>query len=359
MSVRVFEQLSALPEEVSAALRFPAEPRFQRSLQWFENLYTEALADAISPRIYVYGGGGDAPVALFCAVRDERPGVLSSLTNFYTLEFGLSGGASDRELRARALAAIAAHIASEQYAVVDLSLLFEGDAETEDATAAFINAGFSCETFFQFDNWTRPDLDALEGSYHALLQALPSKLRNTLHRKARRLGREHDMRIRLLREPGPELDQAIEDYVAIYNRSWKDPEPFERFMPGLIGVAASLGALTLGVLYLDDTPVAAQVWLHEPGRSVIYKLAHDEAYKHASAGSVLSGELFRDTLSRSGIKVIDYGVGSEAYKRDWMTQNGRMIGLRAMNRTTLRGRAAIAAARVRRVGKRLLGRASD
>ncbi|MEO0617314.1 MAG: GNAT family N-acetyltransferase, partial [Pseudomonadota bacterium] len=332
MSVRVFEQLSALPEQVSAALRFPAEPRFQRSLQWFENLYHEALSDSVAPRIYVFESAANAPVALFCAVRGDRSGTLSSLTNFYTLEFGLSGGAANRELRARAMAAIAAHIASEQFAVVDLSLLFEGDPETEDAKAAFTNAGFSCETFFQFDNWTRPGLDALDGDYDALLRALPSKLRNTLRRKARRLDREHQVRTRLLREPGPALDQAIDDYVAIYNRSWKDPEPFERFMPGLIRVAASLGALTLGVLYLDERPVAAQVWLHEPGRSVIYKLAHDEAFKHASAGSVLSSELFRDTLTRGDAAVIDYGVGSEAYKRDWMTQNRRMIGLRALNR---------------------------
>ncbi|MEM1439244.1 MAG: GNAT family N-acetyltransferase [Pseudomonadota bacterium] len=325
-------------------------------MQWFENLYTEALLGDVSPRIYVYTGEDCAPLALFCATHAQQPGTLTSLTNFYSLEFGLSGVCRDADYRRKALSEIATQIAGERHAIIDLRLLLNGEVETVDTLNAFTAAGYRCETYFQFENWIRRDSDVGGGSFEDYYASLPSKLRNTVRRKGKRLERDYAVRVEVLREPGEALDVAIRHYVQVYDRSWKEPEPFAGFMPGLIRLAATLGALTLGVLYLDDAPVAAQVWLHEPGRTVIYKLAYDEEFKHTSAGTVLSRALFEDSFMRRDIGVIDYGVGNEAYKRDWMTEKRRMIGVRGSHSGTLKGRVAIAMASVRRLAKKLLGR---
>ena len=358
MSVDVYDDFRALPAHLREALSFPAEPRFERSLQWFENLHAQVFGAQADPRIYVSESQGEAPVALFCAVSRERPRELTSLTNFYSLEFGPSGAVA-RSRVAAGMARIAEHIATEAFDRLELRLLLDGSPEASETRLALEQAGFRCSDYFQFDNWIRRDDSAGGRDFEAYYASLPSKLKNTVRRKGNRLQRDHTVRIERVKAPGAALEQAIEDYVAVYNKSWKEPEPYPEFMPSMIRLAASLDALTLGTLYLDDAPVATQVWLHEPGRTVIYKLAYDEAYKQTSAGSVLSRALFEDAFARGDVGVIDYGVGNEAYKRDWMTENQRLVGLVGYNSARWGGRWGIAKDAARRIAKRLLKGASD
>ncbi|HTH92549.1 hypothetical protein, partial [Mycobacterium sp.] len=50
-----------------------------------------------------------------------------------------------------------------------------------------------------------------------------------------------------------------------------------------------------------------------------------------------SKELFRGAIDDDHVHEIDYGVGSESYKKDWMTACRRLEGLEAHNLHTLLG----------------------
>ena len=165
----------------------------------------------------------------------------------------------------------------------------------------------------------------------------PSQLRNTIKRRQKKLEKAHRFEIRVARNEGPELESLVQDFIHIYGLSWKEPEPFPDFIPALAGHCAKLGILRLGVLYASARPVAAQLWITSGGKAIIYKLAYDEQFAELGVGSILSKELFRIALDEDHVKEIDYGVGSESYKRDWMSSVRRIEGIEAFNRKSTKG----------------------
>src|SRR5262249_10165002 len=78
----------------------------------------------------------------------------------------------------------------------------------------------------------------------------PSQLRSTWRRKRRAVEAAGGLTAAFVADASG-LDKAIADYEAVYAASWKPPEPFPRFIPELIRTAARLGALRLGLYYLD------------------------------------------------------------------------------------------------------------
>ena len=56
-----------------------------------------------------------------------------------------------------------------------------------------------------------------------------------------------------------------------------------------------------------------------------------------SPGSILSRELFRHALDVDRVEEMDYGVGSENYKKDWMSSVRRLEGMQAYNTSTITG----------------------
>lgn len=177
-----------------------------------------------------------------------------------------------------------------------------------------------------------------------------------MERKARRT---EQLEIRVYTEDGPELDGAIDEYVLVYNKSWKNNEPYPEFMPALIRVSARLGILRLGILYMNGAPVAAQLWLASDGHAIIYKIAYDENFKDLSVGSILSMELFRQSIDQDNVEEIDYGLGSEAYKQDWMESKRDIVMIETYNTSTLIGLALDLSESIKRSIKRVIGRGQE
>ena len=71
----------------------------------------------------------------------------------------------------------------------------------------------------------------------------------------------------------------------------------------------------------------------------------------------MSREMFRHALDEDHAARIDYGVGSEAYKREWMSGVQQIFGARAYSKKTLRGIALILVEQLRASIKRLVSRA--
>lgn len=140
----------------------------------------------------------------------------------------------------------------------------------------------------------------------------PGHMRSTFKRKAKRVDVEIFTR----------FDEAAwSAYQSIYAESWKPAEERADLLEDFARAEGAAGRIRLGIARADDVPVAAQFWTVEGDTAYIHKLAHVEAAKPLSAGTTLSAALFEHVIDTDKVELIDFGTGSDAYKRDWMERN--------------------------------------
>jgi len=189
------------------------------------------------------------------------------------------------------------------------------------------SAGIAVRRYRHFGNWRQ----ALAGGWDDYFEARPAALRNTISRKLRRA--ERRLRLDLVTAPGAALEAAISAYVAVRARSWKPEEPFPDFDAALLRAAAPRGLLRMGVLRREDgAPVAAQYWLLSGGRAALLKLAHDEASRADSPGTVLTALMIRHMVVRDQVSELDFGRGDDPYKRLWADERRQRIGVTLSDR---------------------------
>lgn len=216
---------------------------------------------------------------------------------------------------------------------------------------ALRSAGYAVDRFFCFGNWYHLTQGQTFETYWA---QRPSRLRHTVERARRRLDQKHAWRTEVLTHVSPALERAVDAFQSVYARSWKQPEPCPGFMPGLIRMAADTGALRLGQLWLDGEVVASQVWLVHGGKASIYKLAYVPGHEKLSLGSVLTAALMQHVIDCDQVAEVDYLMGDDAYKQDWMTHRRERVGLIAFDRRRWRGLLAWARHQVGRHVRRWL-----
>ncbi len=200
----------------------------------------------------------------------------------------------------------------------------------QDCAASLRDHGYATHTFRCFGNWYLPVAPGT--GFDVYWRARPARLRNTVERARRRLQRDHALKVEVLQAPGPALDVAIAAYERVYAGSWKPQEAHHGFMPALIRWAAQRQALRLGLLHLDGAVVAAQVWLVADGKAHIYKLAYLPGHEKLSVGSVLTAAMMAHAIDQDQVHEVDYLIGDDAYKRDWMTHRRERIGLLAFRK---------------------------
>ena len=325
-------------------------------LPWFQNFIQTGMAPEDRVRIYAAAGAQGTPTGMLL-MRNSSSSNSSSLRKlealanyyscFYAPHLAISTGKSRETLRALAHA-----IADEKprWDAVEVKPLDVRSREFPELVEAFKTAGFVVQTYFAFGNWYLP----VNGrSFAEYSKSLPSVLKNTLSRKRKKLEKTGRARIEIV-AGGQGLDAAIDAYMKVYLSSWKQPEPYPQFVPGLIRMCAAMGALRLGIVCVDGEPAAAQFWIVQHGKALIYKLAYDERFGDLSVGTILSATLFEHALDVDKVKEVDYLSGDDAYKKDWMSERREFWGILGLNPRTPRGVLAIA----RHLGGRAVKRAA-
>lgn len=351
LRVAVYSSFDSLPESARLLCVAAGRDRWFESLDWFQCLHATALGPQVEPRIYVVDDGAGAALACFFGcTRGPRDRELASMGNYYTMEFSpIVGAGADVP---GVCTALAAHIAAERprWHTVRLDYLKESNRTTQALLEALDRSGFRTLRHHQYENWY---LDCPGTTFDEYFASRPSRLRNTVERKGRKLQKAHQVEFILYRHASDDIERGVRDYVSVYNSSWKQPEPHPGFMPELARRLVIHDCLRLGVLYADGKPVAAQFWITTDGEACIYKLAYDEKFADLSVGAVLSREMFRQALDVDRVRRIDYGMGSESYKREWMSASQEIFGVRAHSRRTASGLARILVASLRTAAKRL------
>jgi len=335
-TVNCYREFTEIPSDSSDLLSCPNAGCFFFSIDWFSCLAQFGVSERSGVRIYdcLAHNRDDLSSYLLCLLEDVGRKRLTSLSSYYTIKY--PGVIGPDEVPKLVPEAIVDQIANElpAWSEVELRYLSANDPATSALHDAFAGAGYRVDLFHQHWNWFI-NVDGL--SYTDYLARRPTRLRNTLRRKELQVAKRHRVRFAEFRS-GDNLASGLMDYHRVYERSWKQPERRPDFVSELILLCARHGVLRLGMLYLDDAPVATQFWICSDGVSYIYKLAQDPNYDDLSVGSILTAYMFEQAIEVDSVSEVNFGVGDEAFKQDWTDARRQFVGIQAINQRTARGR---------------------
>ncbi|MER2540515.1 MAG: GNAT family N-acetyltransferase [Azonexus sp.] len=301
-------------------------------LEWFLLLAETAMPHGVLLALYPLSQGRAQEESSYLPVMvlpNEHRKILA-LGNFYTPLFGLVNEAQTDEDALTQLAKLLRN-SSPAFNEAQFSPLDTESRSFSLLETSFKNAGWLVDDYVCFGNWhqkTNP------GNFAAYLSERPSRLQNTLLRAEKKFSKTGGYKLQIIQENNALLGASIDAYVQVYNQSWKNPEPFPEFIPGLCQLAARNGWLRLGLIFLDNVPIAAQLWLVVEKKAFIVKLAYDQKFIKTSAGTVLTGALFRHVIDVDRVEEVDYLMGDDQYKQDWMSQRRERRGIIAFNPRT-------------------------
>ncbi len=305
-----YHDWDSLPQNANALFAKGEKDSIFYSRLWFEDLANYSLKDdqIMSLACVVDGDRVLAILPLFSRTAESWRSLSNVCTTHYTL---LLAEYDQQEV----LACMAEGLNRLPLQVLRLEPVAEDDRTINSLQRAMESCGFSCYRRFGFYNW----IHRLKGqSYDDYMAARPSRMRNTIARKRRKLEREHAYDIRLF--AGDNLKQGKADYDSIYKASWKAGELFREFINSLLVSMSAAGWLRLAVLYIEGQPAATQIWFVAHGKASIFRLAYDETWKHYSPGSILTSYLMQLVIDTDKVEEIDFLNGNDTYKQDWMSE---------------------------------------
>jgi len=285
---------------------------------WLKTLTTHGLDDDQSLFLACVTEDEEM-LAILPLIKSSQGGLKSLSNNFTTLYSILISSLKPSHL---ILDCLAKGLSQLPIQAIRLEPIDSKDAVMKQLQKRLQENGLQSQTFFRFYNWTHP---VNNQSFKEYMKDRPAQLRNTIKRKQSKLSREHESKIILYKNSN--INQAIHDYKMVYQASWKANEYFSDFTPALVQNLAHLGCLRLGILYINQQAVAAQIWFIVHGKANIYRLVYDENWKQYSPGSILTNYLIQHVLDVDKVSEIDFLTGNENYKQDWMSVRKERIGM--------------------------------
>lgn len=275
-------------------------------LEWLRELHALCLSDQ-SPAI-VHSELNGAQAWMFLTKRGT--GNYGALANWYNFTYRpIFTGDFDEVTKLALLANLANKMRTKAHRI-EIS-----PVPDEDETASLTERAFEQAGWIVFrEKIDENHILRVKGrNFDQYWAARPGQLRSTVRRKAKKNRVSTRIETKFHAEDW-------EDYLAVYERSWKPSEGNPDFLKKLAQQEAAAGCLRLGLAYIDGKPVAAQFWTVENGEALIHKLAHIEDATKSSPGTLLSVAMFQHVIDVDHVDLIDFGTGSDGYKRDWMEE---------------------------------------
>ena len=331
-AVEVYRHPDELPPDVQTLFGTAEALSIEFGLSWYRNLVNTVYPRHPGVTIYVLRSAG-VPTAALPVILTRRHGLWTdgeSLSNYYTALYApvLAPQASADEL------AVLVRAMRRTYASLGSLRFTPMDPQSDSyriLRAALVRAGMVPFDFFCFGNWFMK----VDGNWPAYLQSRSGMLRSTIKRMGKKFAADGGT-LEMV-QSGPDLERCLRAYEQVYAHSWKGAEPYPDFMPGLVRACSERGWLRLGVAWLKDEPIAAQIWIITRDKADIYKLAYHEDYKAYAPGTLLTVMLMQQAFERDQVGEIDYLIGDDAYKKSWMGERRERWGLIAYNPRSLPG----------------------
>lgn len=336
LAVQAFDKVSDLPRGALALLSQASRAHgVELSADWLDLQMKHIFASPADARVMVLSRGDDTLAVLPVVRTAPDSPTVESLGNYYTainppvLAPGIS--VEDltgllREIRSRWPRTSQLNFGPIDPECHEFGLL----------RLALERAGLVPFRYFRFGRWSLPSSGL---DYETYFAGRDGATRNTVLRMGRKFERQGG-RLEII-EHGERVEAGLAAYEQVYDVSWKKAEPYPDFIRDLVRRCAAQGWLRLGVAWLGEVPVAAQIWIVAHGRAAIFKLAYDEQHKALSAGSLLTCALMRHALDVDHVGEVDYLMGDDAYKRNWMSRRDERWGIVAFDPVTLGGFAGL------------------
>ncbi len=338
MECKTFSEWDQLPRSSEALFTLAEKESLFFSQAWLKNLATTALGEGEHLLLVCVIQATDAAeknvtseetvlaiLPLITHPNKQWTSLHHLYTSLYTVLMSENNQAKNNQ--AEIIDCLAQGLSQLPFERLSLEPIAQHDNNLIQLQLAMESRDVSYTRYARFFNWYEPVQGQTFADYW---QARPSKVRNTIARKQRKLAREQDYTIRLY--AGDEIQaEAMADFNAVYKASWKATEQHGNVLQGFTDSFSQQGWTRLGILYIDDQPVAAQMWFVVHKKASIFKLAYDEAWKHYSAGSILTQTLMEYVIETDKVEEIDFLTGNDRYKQDWMSerrQRWRMVFMR-------------------------------
>jgi Acetyltransferase (GNAT) domain len=346
MSVRSYAGFDAVPGPVLSFLDDAGQRDFFRSIPWFRTLMR--MTGPGDDRLRIYAAERDGrPVAALVARERGGAGRLRAhmlLSPSQGANAAVYGPLLDGEFGAPGLGEIAGVIAREKPAIDVLRFdgLDRGSAEFAALLAACRRAGLVVQRFFNFYN----RFEAVSGITLAqYLARRPPSMRDVVGRHLQQSGLAGEVRFALV-TGGTGLSAALIDYALVDLQSGMALEPYPDFTLELIRVAAERGVLRLGLLYVDDEPAAAHIWLVSGGNAVLWRPRYAERFARQEIDVALMVPMLRHLFEVDRIDEIEFARDIGDHGGEWVAGLRERVGLVIFNPRTVKG----ALAAVRHIG---------
>ena len=320
-----------LPESARALFSSAEKQAFDLGWPWFANLAATVDVEGYKPGYYVGSVNGTPRAVLPMLMPDGSADKLArGFETYYTTLYQpiLAQGARVRDLRQ-----VLDHLRGDRPSLSELRFAPLNPSAPANVILrnALQAAGWVTFGYFCFGNWYLP----VTGSYQDYFQSRKPKMRNTIRRLGKKLA--EDGGVLEIIVGGDRLEAGIAAYNTVYSASWKVAEPHPHFVPGLVRMLAATGGLRLGVAWLGEKPIAAQIWVVNHGKAGIYKVGYDEEHAAYSPGTLLTAHLMEHVIDQDGVSEVDYYIGDDSYKQTWMTHRRERWGIVAYNPRILSG----------------------
>ena len=331
LSVSVYRHPDEFPPDVQQLFAMGEQESVEFGTSWYRNLVNAVYPDHDGVRIYVLRKQGKPVAALpVLAKKTALSQQVESLGNYYTAIYAplIEEGIKVRDMvpLIRAVRDAHAPLGSLRFAPMN-----PGSTSYRTLLGALQATGLVPFRFFCFGNWYLHVND----NWSTYLKNREGTIRSTIKRMTRKFAAESGTLELVL--GGANLDRGLAAYEHVYASSWKQAEPYPKFIPGLVRTCAERGWLRLGVAWLNGEPIAAQLWIVANGKANIYKLAYDEEYKTYAPGTLLTAMLMEHAIEKDRVVEVDYLIGDDPYKKAWMSHRRERWGIIAYNPRTISG----------------------
>jgi hypothetical protein len=312
VEVELFDDLDAVERDAAGALDRSTRGSLFERFDWFRLI--ERHCPPPGKLLVLRARQGECRAWLFLKVDGSRA---VGLANWYSFDFGVILQCGDRRRGHVLTEALIAGLRRQRPRIASIDL---APMSREDLLCLCIRGKSWLHRLSPAT--TRWGIDTTGQDFAAYWAARPSRLRNTAERKTR--AAKLDIRIHTKFS-----DEAWADYERVYAASWKPEEGSPAFLRALAEMEGAAGTLRLGIARELARLVAAQLWLTEGGIATIHKLSYAEDAKRLSPGTILTMEMFRHALDVDHVNGIDFGLGDDAYKADWVDRSRPMYRLLA------------------------------
>ena len=329
------------------------EPRnFFVSIPWFDCLARHTLKDR--ERVFaVFPATSASPApssVLLLRAPAAQPGsilarqgwrpmknTLASLHNHQSCDYGAVLAQRTKEEGAACKALGAALAASaERPALVDLNLMESSSAAYQGLAEGLAEQGMWVTRYEYKGSWFE---DISSRSFQEFIADRNKSARKALQnyaRKFRKLEREEGLTFELISSEH-DVERGIEAFAQVEARSWQSEEPYPGFVAAVIRLAASMGALRLGVVRVGATPVAVELAVLAGGRATLFKTHFDPDFSKVSVGAIAIFKTMEYLLDQDRCATVDFGTDDDPYKSTWVSQRRVLSGLLAVDPRSIRG----------------------